>query len=105
MCWEHASVFQAVVARSPDLERKPPGAHFVRLYRQKPLCAILYPPTDKKLARLPLHLHPGKASWNPAVYDRLVWAIGDVVVENNRIFKFLLCTVKDWDVFAAALDL
>src|SRR5688500_10784079 len=94
--WDHASVFLRLI----DLKlRNTNGTHrnpYVVLYEQKPNNAILYSPDSREFHNSPLHLHPGRKSWQAEVYHRVLPAIGSVRLESKSHEPFLLCQIKDW---------
>jgi hypothetical protein len=108
MNWTHESVFQALAERFTEVSRG--EYHFVYLFGpQEPQCACLYAPDSKKYSDFPLHLHPGKQSWNPDVYLGIIPAIGKMKLHGKPdrpvADRWIRCKVEDWNAFASALGL
>jgi hypothetical protein len=109
MNWDHASVFEALARRFPDLVRHTDRSHFVAIFApQSPQCAHLYSPTSRVYADFPLHLHPGKSSWNTDEYIKILPAIEEIklhIGSNRRASDTLIRCKVDWRVFAERLKL
>jgi hypothetical protein len=108
MEWTHESVFQALAKLFPVTLTV--NCHFVCLFApQKPQCACLYAPDSKKHSDFPLHLHPGKKSWKPDKYLRIIPAIGTMKLEGSPHrrppVRWIRCKVDDWNALASALGL
>jgi hypothetical protein len=108
MTWDHASVFKALAQRFPDLVTQTEQYHFVAIFSpQSPQCAHLYAP-NSKYSDWPLHLHPGKDSWSPSEYRKILPAIDEMKLHyrsDRRVpDMFIRCKV-DWVRLAACLDL
>jgi hypothetical protein len=101
--WDHASVYEALVA-SGKRTKDSPKNRYVVLYDQGVNCAILYEPGGSFNAR-PLHLNPGRNSWRTDAYKKILPALGDIVIGNRLVDSFLYCKVTDWTVIAKALGL
>ena len=106
--WTHESVYQALVERGAVHQVKK-TKQFIYLYEQKPDCALLYAADSKKFSKAPLLLHPGRKSWIPDIYGKLLPAIGTVRLGpksvGQKAQRFLHCEVADWSVFAKAVGL
>src|SRR5262245_27257324 len=107
MTWDHASVFEALAQRFPHLVTKN-DSHFVGIFSpQSPQCAHLYAPNSKFRHR-PLLLHPGKKSWSPREFQKILPAIDEmkllVRTDRRASAKWISCKV-DWDRLAACLGL
>jgi len=108
MEWTHESVFQALAKRFPVTSTE--NMHFVYLFvRQEPQCAHLYAPDSKMHSDFPLHLHPGKISWKPDEYLKIIPAIGKMKLHGGphrpAADRWIRCQVDDWNAFALALGL
>lgn len=109
MEWDHESVFQALVRRYPDLITHTDAYYFVGIFSpQHPQCAHLYAPTSKKFSDFPLHLHPGKKSWKPEEYMKILPAIEEIKIHGERhrppADRWIRCKV-DWNELATCLGL
>ena len=109
MAWHHESVFQALAKRWPALEVHTENLHFVGIFSpQQPQCAQFYSPDSRMYSDFPLHLHPGKESWKPEEYLKIIPAIREMKLhgESHRPVadRWIRCTV-DWDELARCLGL
>jgi hypothetical protein len=103
--WSQRTLYEALVDRGERVGTSELGA-LVTLYFQ-PLrqnCAYLLPPGSKWDSE-PIHLHPGRISWKPEVYAKILPALGRIRREPKGVPKqaFLFCEVKDWNLLAEAL--
>jgi len=107
--WDHASVFEALARRFPDLVTHTDTYHFVAIFApQSPQCAHLYAPTSRVNADFPLHLHPGKSSWNTEEYNKILPAIEEIklhIGSNRRPSDTWIRCKVDWADFAECLGL
>jgi hypothetical protein len=83
--------------------------HFVAIFApQSPQCAHLYAPTSRVYADFPLHLHPGKSSWNTEEYNKILPAIEEIklhIGSNRRASDTWIRCKVDWAVLAKCLAL
>ena len=108
--WNHKKAFLSlVVARKEkhkDLWKK---NIYVQLYSQRPNCAVLYGPRVESTKRGPLHLNPQVGSWKEEVFQQIEPFIEYVQRDNKGLGRersnFNWCRIKDWNGFAAALEL
>ena len=109
MTWDHTSVFEALTQRFPDLVTRTESYHFVGIFSpQSPQCAHLYSPTSKRFSDFPLHLHPGKSSWNPTEYLKFLPAITEMKLHtgsNRRAADSWIRCKVNWSRLAACLEL
>jgi hypothetical protein len=106
--WDHASVFQALAQRFPDLVVQTNDYHFVGIFSpQSPQCAVLYAP-NAKFSDWPLNLHPGKDSWSASEYRKILPAIDEMKLafrkDRRAADMWIRCKV-DWVQLAACLGL
>lgn len=109
MRWDHKAVYEALVARFERNKGKVNPLTY--LYKQQPDSAVLYAPHCKSKAfrEYPLHLNPGRKSWQPKVYRAILPFVGRPRLEKKGADqaddRFLCWKVTDWDGFAEALGL
>jgi hypothetical protein len=110
MNWDHESVFQALAQRDTDEVTKTKDFYFVAIFSpQRPQCAHLYSPKSKRFSDFPLHLHPGKESWNPEQYLKILKSIGEIKIhgdiERPASDRWIRCKIDVWTAFARGLGL
>jgi hypothetical protein len=107
--WSHEKVFLALVKRGEKHKDLWMKNIYVRLYPQRPNCAVLYGPRVESAKRGPVHLNPQVVSWNESAFQRMKpfieYAHSDNKGAGRERGNFDWYRVRDWDGFAASLDL
>ena len=109
--WSHASVFYALIRNGQQPKRAWLKNIYVKVFEQKPNCAVLYHPEwdNKDKDRAPLHLNRSAKSWP---HDN--WLLptlessGAITFHNQDRRKtgaFDHYRVNDWNLFASILGL
>ena len=101
--WNHQKVFLALVERGESYKSLWLKNPCVRLYDQKPNCALLYAP-GTTCGQGPLHLNPRTKSWKDEVIRQIEPHI-QFKIQELKPSGFDEYVVSDWDGFASGLGL